>query len=67
MNPIIFIDNIFELKGIEKLHPELKDSPLVLISDSFSEKNLRSFNNRGYYSSQLCYSIHSGRSKKEHN
>ena len=39
---------MLELKAIEKKHPQLKDSSLILLSDNFSQQTLERFNNRGY-------------------
>jgi hypothetical protein len=47
-NPVIIIDNNLELELIEKLHPELLNVPLILLSSNFSPQQLELYNNRGY-------------------
>jgi hypothetical protein len=46
--PIIIIDNNLELELIEKQHPELLDTPLILSSSSFSPQDLELYEKRGY-------------------
>jgi hypothetical protein len=45
---IIIVDNYFELKVIEKQYPELKNTPLILLSRNFLSHHLESFEGRGY-------------------
>ena len=46
----IIINNIDELKLIEKLYPDLRHSPLILLSGAFSFGQLEQFQGRGF-----CY------------
>ena len=46
--PILIINNNLELLEIEKQHPELINAPLILLSNDFSPRQLRSFQERGY-------------------
>ena len=45
---IIVIDNKLELDSIENQYPNLKNTPLILLSPSFSLQQLESFKSRGY-------------------
>ena len=47
-DPVLIIDNNMELMVIEHHHPELKEAPLILLSNHFSMSQLESYDKRGY-------------------
>lgn len=45
---VIIIDTPSELRLIEKVRPELKDTPLILLSNNFNPQKLQGFESRGF-------------------
>jgi len=47
-DPILIIDSNLELEVLEQQNSELKDAPLILLSNNFSPQQLNEYSDRGY-------------------